>query len=112
MGGTVQGKTGLGMEQAWIARCSGDLEDAIRLLRETRGQEGNNEGAAALERECQRYARLFEGPRRLEESLRLDEAKDAWARVALGMRADDPLRSWVETGCVARLSRQLIELRP
>ncbi len=101
-----------GVEQAWSARCSGDLEDAIRLLQENRSSEKNNEGTAALERECQRYARLFEGPRKLEESLRLDEAKDAWTRVALGMRADDPLRSWVETGCVARLSRQLAELRP
>jgi hypothetical protein len=112
MGGAVQASAGNGMDQAWSARCSGDLEDAIRLLRETQVQKGPNEGAVALERECQRYARLFEGPRKLEESLRLDEAKDAWARVALGMRSDDPLRNWVETGCVARLSRQLAELRP
>jgi hypothetical protein len=111
-GGSVQKTEGHGLEQAWSARCSGDLEDAIRLLRETRVQKGNREGNVAMERECQRYSRLFEGPRKLEESLRLDEAKDAWARVALGMRTDDPLRSWVETGCVARLSRQLAELRP
>jgi hypothetical protein len=32
--------------------------------------------------------------------------------VALEMPANDPLRAWVETGCVARLSRQLAELRP
>ena len=36
----------------------------------------------------------------------------AWARVAIDMQPDDPLRTWVETGCVARLSRQLAELRP
>ncbi|MFO7535235.1 MAG: FHA domain-containing protein [Kiritimatiellia bacterium] len=100
------------MDQAWSARCSGELEDAVRLLREARQGKEPGEGAAAMERECQRYARLFEGPRRLEEALQLDEARDAWTRVALGMRPEDPLRAWVETGCVARLSRQLAELRP
>lgn len=100
------------MEQAWSARCSGELEDAVRLLGQARRGREPHEGAVAMERECQRYARLFEGPRRLEEALQLDEARDAWARVALGMRPEDPLRAWVETGCVARLSRQLAELRP
>ncbi len=111
-GGRMPETVGRSVERAWEARCSGELEDAIRLLQETRQRERQNEGVSAMERECQRYARLFEGPRRLEESLRLDEAKDAWTKVALSMRADDPLRNWVETGCVARLSRQITELRP
>lgn len=108
---TQVGSEDRNMERAWAARCSGDLEDAIRVL-QVAGPEKKDKGAEALQRECQRYERLFEGPRRLEESLRLDEARDAWQKVALAMRADDPLRTWVETGCVARLSRQLAELRP
>jgi pSer/pThr/pTyr-binding forkhead associated (FHA) protein len=108
--GDVAGEKRDGMEKAWSARCGGDLEEALKTLRELPAEE--KAGQAALTRECQRYARLFETPRRLEESLRLDEARDAWAKVALEMRADDPLRAWVETGCVARLSRQLAELRP
>lgn len=100
------------MEAAWSARCSGDLEDAVKVLRNAKSEGKRREGSEALERECKRYARLFEGPRRLEESLRLDEARDAWSRVAMEMRPEDPLRTWVETGCVARLTRQLADLRP
>jgi hypothetical protein len=100
------------MDKAWQARCSGDLEDAMRVLQNSSQDGSQHEGAIALERECRRYAKMFDGPRRLEESLRLDEARDAWSRVAMEMRPEDPLRTWVETGCVARLTRQLAELRP
>jgi hypothetical protein len=100
------------LDTAWSARCSGDLEDAVRVLRNAKQDGKKNAGADALEQECKRVARLFEAPRRLEESLRLDDARDAWQQVALNMRPEDPLRTWVETGCVARLTRQLQELRP
>jgi hypothetical protein len=100
------------MEKAWTARCGGDLQDALKTLRESPESADRSEGRTALQRECQRYSKLFETPKRLEESLRLDEARDAWAKVALDMQPNDPLRTWVETGCVARLSRQLAELRP
>ena len=110
-GGAAQAPSAA-MEKAWSARCGGDLQEALATLREAPKSEGTGGGQDALARECKRYSKLFETPKRLEESLRLDEARDAWARVAMDMRPDDPLRTWVETGCVARLSRQLAELRP
>ena len=111
-GGTGADSKNNGMERAWTARCGGDLQDAMRLLRDARHDGGRHGEVEALERDCRRYAKLFEEPWRLEESLRLDEARDAWTRLALGMPEGDPLRLWVETGCVARISRQLAELRP
>ncbi len=111
-GGTGADSENNGMEKAWTARCGGDLQDAMRLLGDSRHGGGNPGEVEAFERDCRRYAKRFEEPRRLEESLRLDEARDAWMRLALSMPEGDPLRLWVETGCVARISRQLVELRP
>jgi len=97
---------------AWSARDAGELRQAVQLLEEPAALAVRTPEAETLVRDCRRNERQFETPRRLEESLRLDEARDAWARLALGMPEGDPLRAWVETACVARISRRLAEMRP